>query len=142
VRSGIAGLTVLKTTGSAFGGFLRDEFTVLAETEDRILASEVSAEWTYEEGSAPAYDEIRDTARRALLETFATHESRSVQHTLYVMGEAVLGTCPAVREVSIRMPNKHHVAVDLSSFGIGNDRTVFVATDRPFGVIEGTVIRG
>jgi len=141
VRSGIAGLTVLKTTDSAFSGFLRDEFTVLAETEDRILATEVTADWTYLEGSAPSYDEIRATARRALLESFATHESKSVQHTLYAMGEALLAACADVSEVSMRMPNKHHIAVDLSPFGIENDRAVFVATDRPFGVIEGTVTR-
>ena len=142
VRSGIAGLTVLKTTGSAFSGFLRDEFTVLAETEDRILATELTADWTYVEGSAPSYDVIRATARRALLECFATHDSKSVQHTLYAMGDALLAACGDVSEVSLRMPNKHHIAVDLSPFGIENDRAVFVATDRPFGVIEGTVRRG
>jgi urate oxidase len=142
VRSGIAGLTVLKTTDSAFSGFLRDEFTVLAETEDRILATEVTADWTYLDGSAPAYDDIRAAARQTLLEAFATHDSRSVQHTLYAMGEALLAACTDVREVSMRMPNKHHIAVDLAPFGIENDRAVFVATDRPFGVIEGTVTRG
>ncbi len=142
VRSGIAGLTVLKTTDSAFSGFLRDEFTVLAETEDRILATELTADWTYLDGSAPSYDEIRATARRALLEAFATHDSKSVQHTLYAMGDALLAACADVHEVSMQMPNKHHIAVDLAPFGIENDRAVFVATDRPFGVIEGTVTRG
>lgn len=146
VVGGVAGLTLLKTTGSGFAGFLRDEFTVLAETDDRILATEVAASWSY--GGAPAapeatpsYDETRAAARRALVETFATHESRSVQHTLHAMGAAVLDACPGVVEVSLRMPNKHHVAVDLDRFGIPNDRAVFVATDRPFGVIEGTVRR-
>ena len=142
VRSGIAGLTVLKTTDSAFSGFLRDEFTVLAETEDRILATEVTADWTYVDGSSPSYDDVRATARRALLESFATHDSKSVQHTLHAMGNALLAACPDVGEVSMRMPNKHHVAVDLAPFGIPNDNAVFVATDRPFGVIEGTVRRG
>jgi len=142
VRSGIAGLTVLKTTDSAFSGFLRDEFTVLAETEDRILATELTADWAYLEGSAPSYDDVRATARRALLESFATHDSKSVQHTLYAVGDAVLVACGEVAEVSLRMPNKHHIAVDLSPLGVENDRAVFVATDRPFGVIEGTVTRG
>ena len=142
VRSGIAGLTVLKTTDSAFSGFLRDEFTVLAETEDRILATEVTADWTYLDGSTPSYDDVRATARGALLESFATHQSESVQHTLFAMGEALLTACPDVTEVSMRMPNKHHVAVDLAPFGLANDNAVFVATDRPFGVIEGTVRRG
>jgi urate oxidase len=142
VRSGITGLTLLKTTGSAFSGFLRDEFTVLAETEDRILATELTADWAFLlDGRTPSYDDVRTTARRTLVQAFATHDSKSVQHTLYAMGAALLEKCDDVREVSMRMPNKHHVAVDLSPFGIDNDRAVFVATDRPFGVIEGTVTR-
>jgi urate oxidase len=142
VRSGISGLTLLKTTGSAFSGFLRDEFTVLAETEDRILATELSADWTFLEGSHPAYDAVRASARTALVAAFAAHDSRSVQHTLFAMGEALLEACPEVAEVSLLLPNKHHVAVDLAPLGLDNDRAVFVATDRPFGVIEGTVTRG
>ncbi len=142
VRSGIAGLTVLKTTDSAFSGFLRDEFTVLAETDDRILATEVTADWGYLDGSPPSYNEVRATARTALLESFAAHKSESVQHTLFAMGEALLAACGDVGEVSMRMPNKHHIGVDLTPLGIPNDKAVFVVTDRPFGVIEGTVRRG
>ncbi|HEX6921741.1 MAG TPA: urate oxidase [Actinomycetes bacterium] len=142
VRSGLEGLTVLKTTGSAFAGFLHDELTVLAETDDRILATDVTAQWDYAEQRAPAYDEVRAAAREALVLAFATHDaSQSVQHTLYVMGEAVLAARPEIASISLRMPNKHHVLVDLSGFGIENDHAVFVATDRPFGVIEGTVRR-
>ncbi|MGH8969388.1 MAG: factor-independent urate hydroxylase [Actinomycetes bacterium] len=141
VVSGLTGLTVLKTTGSAFSGFLRDELTVLAETEDRILATEVTARWTFRGGTAPAYDEVRATARRAAVETFAGHESQSVQHTLHAIGAAVLEACPDLADVRLRMPNKHHVVVDLAPMGIDNDRAVFVATDRPYGVIEGTVER-
>jgi urate oxidase len=142
-RSGLTGLVVLKTSGSAFSGFLRDEFTVLAETDDRILATEVTAEWRYDDAAAaPSYDEVRAAARRTLVETFATHDSQSVQHTLYAMGAAVLAASAGITRVWLRMPNKHHVPVDLSGFGIAGDRAVFVATDRPYGVIEGTVERG
>ena len=143
VLSGVEGLTVLKTTGSAFAGFLRDELTVLADTDDRILATDVTAQWDYAEGGEPAYDEVRAAVREALLVAFATHDaSQSVQHTLYVMGEAALAARPEVAGVTLRMPNKHHLAVDLSAFGLDNDHAVFVATDRPFGVIEGSVRRG
>lgn len=141
VRSGMAGLTVLKTSGSAFSGFLRDEFTVLPETEDRILATEVSADWGYGEPGKTSYDDTRAAAREAMIAAFSNHDSRSVQHTLYAMGEAALGACPEVSDIRLRMPNKHHVLVDLGPFGITNDRAVFVATDRPFGVIEGEVRR-
>lgn len=141
VRSGLDGLTLLKTTGSAFAGFLRDELTVLAETEDRILATEAKVEWTLRPGRRPAYDAVRAAVRHELVATFAAHDSRSVQHTLYAMGAAVLGACDDVATVSLRLPNKHHVLVDTASLGVPNDRAVYVATDRPFGVIEGEVRR-
>lgn len=141
VHSGLTDLTLLKTRGSAFAGFLRDEFTVLAETDDRILATDVSASWTYVENHATSYDDVRARARAALVTAFSDHDSQSVQHTLYAMGEAVLEACAEAADVRLRMPNKHHVPVDLTPFGITNDRTVYVATDRPFGVIEAAVRR-
>jgi urate oxidase len=140
VVAGVAGLTVLKTSGSAFEGFLTDRYTTLKETGDRILATEVSASWRY--GSLEVdWAAAATRARRALLEAFATHDSRSVQHTLYAMGEAVLAASPEVAEVRLTLPNKHHVPVDLSPYGLANRNEVFVATDRPYGVIEGTVLR-
>jgi len=142
VCSGISGLTLLRTRGSAFSGFLRDEFTVLVETEDRIMATEAAADWTYGEDDQPSYDDVRAAARVALIDTFSNHPSASVQHTLYAMGEAVIDACPDIDAVRLRMPNKHHIPVDLSAVGLTNDRAVFVATDRPFGVIEGEVRRG
>ncbi len=141
VRSGLAGLTVLKTTQSAFAGYLRDEFTVLPETHDRILATEVTTEWSYAEEPATSYDDVRSAVRDAMVLTFADHDSQSVQHTLWAMGEAALERAPAVSSVWLRMPNKHHVIVDLEAVGVANDKAVFVATDRPYGVIEGTVER-
>jgi urate oxidase len=140
-RSGFSGLLLLKTTGSAFSGFLRDELTVLAETDDRILATEVTAEWGYLAGSTPAYDVARSAVRAAMVSAFAVHESRSVQHTLHAMGEAALAACEELDAVTLQLPNKHHVLVDLAPFGLSNDRAVYVATDRPFGVIEGEVRR-
>lgn len=139
VRSGLTGLTVLRTRGSAFSGFLRDEFTVLAETRDRIMASDVSAEWAVATPAAP--DPVRAGVRAALLAAFAGHDSESVQHTLYAMADAVLAAEPAVPWIRLRMPNKHHVPVDLAPFGLTNDRAVYVVTDRPYGVIEAEVSR-
>ncbi|MGZ4593089.1 MAG: factor-independent urate hydroxylase [Actinomycetes bacterium] len=139
--SGLSGLTLLKTRGSAFSGFLRDELTVLAETADRIMATEVTAEWSYDAATDPSYGDARLSARAALVATFSDHDSQSVQHTLYAMGEAVLAACSQISSIRLRMPNKHHVPVDLAALGLINDRAVFVATDRPFGVIEGEVRR-
>jgi urate oxidase len=133
--SGVAGLVVLKTSDSEFHGFPRDRYTTLVETTDRVLATEVSARWRHD-GSASF-----DDARRALLECFAAHRSLSLQQTLYAMGSAVLETCPAVEEVRLSMPNKHHFVVDLAPFGLENPNEVFHADDRPYGLIEGVVLR-
>ena len=133
--SGLSDLVVLKTTDSEFHGFPRDRYTTLDETSDRVLATAVSARWRHS-GEASF-----DDARRALLECFTAHHSLSLQQTLYAMGSAVLAACPAVFEVRLSMPNKHHFVVDLSPFGLSNENEVFHADDRPYGLIEGAVVR-
>jgi urate oxidase len=139
-ESGIVSLGLLKTTNSAFEGFLVDDFTTLRATSDRILATDVDARWRY--ATAPgSFDFAWRTVRDALVETFAEHASRSVQHTLYAMGTAAIDRCDDVVEVRLRMPNRHHLVVDLTPFGQENANEVFVATDAPYGVIEATVVR-
>ncbi|MFD9895420.1 factor-independent urate hydroxylase [Amycolatopsis sp. NPDC059027] len=140
VVSGVDGLVVLKSTGSEFHGFPRDQYTTLAETDDRILATAVTARWRYQNDGidwAAAHEEIR----RVMLETFATKHSLSLQQTLYAMGEAALRARPEVAEIRLSLPNKHHFLVDLAPFGLTNDNEVFYAADRPYGLIEGTVLR-
>jgi len=141
VVAGVTDLVVMKTAGSAFEGFLRDGFTTLDDAAERILATAVTARWRYRDTSVD-WSEAFERARRALVETFATHDdSNSLQHTLYAMGESLLRACPEVEEVRMAMPNRHHLLVDLEPYGKRNDGGVFVATDRPFGVIEGVVVR-
>jgi urate oxidase len=139
IASGLTNLVVLKTTDSAFAGFPRDRFTTLPETGDRILATSITASWRY--GPATKDFFARDRIRRALVETFAGHASRSVQHTLYAMGEAALLACSDVTDITLSLPNRHHLLVDLAPFGLDNPNVVFVATDQPFGLIEATVTR-
>lgn len=141
IRSGVTGLRLLKTTGSAFSGFLVDDHTVLAETDDRIMATTVEATWGYRDADID-FDRLARDVPATLSATFATHDdSRSVQHTLYVMGEAALAEHPELDQISFRMPNEHHVLVDLSAFGLDNPGEVFLVTDRPYGVIEGEIRR-
>jgi urate oxidase len=139
VVSGLTDLVVLKTAGSAFAGFPRDRYTTLADTDDRLLATSVTASWRYRRGTRDFGARAR--IRQRLLETFAEHDSRSVQHTLYAMAEAVLDACDVVSEVTLTLPNRHHVLIDLAPFGLDNPNEVFVATDQPFGLIEATVKR-
>jgi len=139
VVSGLTNLVVMKTTDSAFAGFPRDGLTTLPEAGDRILATSITASWRYR---APTIDfSARDRVRRALVETFAAHISLSVQHTLYAMGEAALAACPEVTEITLTLPNRHHLLVDLQPFGMDNPNEIFVATDQPYGLIEATIRR-
>lgn len=140
VRAGLRGLYLLKTTRSGFVGYIKDKYTTLPETTDRIFATVLNAEWNYTAG-AHDYDKLWADARRAIEETFAEHDSLSVQHTLYAMGEAVLQRCPPVERIRFALPNKHHLLVDLTRFGLENRNEVFVATSEPYGLIEGEIVR-
>jgi urate oxidase len=139
VVSGLAGLIVMKTTDSAFAGFPRDEFTTLPETGDRILATSVTATWKYGPGTTDFGG--RERIRTALVETFAAHTSQSVQQTLYAMAAAALAACAQITEITMRLPNRHHLLVDLAPFGLDNPDEIFVAIDHPYGLIEATVRR-
>lgn len=140
VVGGIKDLVVLKSTGSEFHGFPRDEYTTLPETTDRILATEVTARWRFRDLEADA-DETFAAVRALLLETFATTHSLSLQQSLFAIGEAVLAARPELAEIRMVMPNKHHYLVDLSPFGLDNDNEVFIAGDRPYGLMQAAVVR-
>ena len=140
VVSGLAGLMLLKTSGSAFVGYPKDEFTTLPETTDRILATECEAKWEYTSAGAD-FEALYQQIRLLLLRTFAGHQSLSVQHTLYAIGEKILQENAEVKEISLIMPNKHHIPFNLEPFGQENTNEVFVATDAPFGYITGTITR-
>jgi urate oxidase len=138
VQGGIDDLLVLRTAGSGWEGFVRDRYTTLPETDDRILATVVSARWDLEDVAAGAtWGAVRDT----LLDAFADHDSPSVQFTLHRMGRAVLERHPEVRRIHLSLPNRHHLLVDLKPFGLDNPNAVFHATTEPYGLIEGTVER-
>ncbi len=140
VISGLTGLVLLKSTGSEFTGFVRDRYTTLAETEDRILATALTARWRHSAGADDWAQSFTDV-RRQLVEVFATQHSLSLQQTLYAMGTAVLESQPGIAEIRLSMPNKHHFLVDLAPLGLDNPREVYYAADRPYGLIEGTVTR-
>ena len=139
VVSGVAGLVLLNTTGSEFQGFLRDRYTTLAEASDRILCTTVDATWRHA-GPPADWDVSHAAARAALVEAFADTYSRSLQQTLFAMGDRLVTACDSVAEVRLSLPNRHHFLVDLSPFDLDNPGEVFHVDDRPFGLIEGTVL--
>jgi urate oxidase len=140
VVSGLTGLVLLNSTDSEFVGFVKDRYTTLPEATDRILATAVDARWrhaTAEGDWAASYLGVRE----ALVAGFVDTYSRALQQTLYAMGRCVLEERSEVAEVRLSLPNRHHLPVDLTPFGLPNANEVFVATDRPYGLIEGTVAR-
>ncbi|OLB74874.1 MAG: urate oxidase [Actinobacteria bacterium 13_2_20CM_2_71_6] len=140
VVSGLTDLVLLNSTGSEFRDFVRDAYTTLAETDDRILATAVTARWrhsTVDGDWAGSYE----GARQLLVDAFVDTYSRSLQQTLYAMGRRLLEGRPELVEVRLALPNRHHFLVDLAPFGLDNPDEVYVATDRPYGLIEGTVLR-
>lgn len=141
IAAGIEHLLIAKTTESGFTDFHQSEFRTLADTEDRILATELSASWTYADAKTD-FAAARKSIIDALLAKFLDHYSRSVQETLYKMAESALDACPAAAEISLTMPNKHHILANLAPFNRENENEVFVVTDEPFGYITATVGRG
>jgi len=140
VLSGLRDLVLLKSTGSEFAGFLRDRYTTLAETDDRVLATSLTARWRHIR-AADDFDALNASVRRVLIEQFATVHSRALQQSLWEMGTAVLAAHDQIAEVRLSAPNKHHFLVDLSPFGLDNRGEVFHADDRPYGLIQCSVQR-
>jgi urate oxidase len=140
IEAGIDDLFVLKTTESGWEGFLRDQYTSLPETSDRILATIITARWSYG-GTPDDYGASWSAVRETILESFADHYSPSVQFTLHHMGTAILDARPEVQRISFSLPNRHHLLYDLSRFGLENNNEIFHATSEPYGLIEGTVER-
>jgi urate oxidase len=141
VASGFEKLWLLKTARSGFAGYLKDRLTTLKETHDRLFGTLANAEWRYAGVNLDPIG-LRERAEDALLQAFASHDSRSVQQTLYAMARAALEAVPEMIEIRLSMPNKHCNLVDLSPFGQDNPNEIFVPTDEPHGSIEAVVRRG
>jgi len=140
IRSGVDGLTILKTTKSAFTGYVKDKLTTLKPATDRIFGTCAKVKWDYP-SSKQDFANVRARIIKALLKEFAGHNSQSVQHTLYDMGKAALDAAPEIERIELTMPNLHHLPADLSPFGLDNPNHIFVPIDEPHGYIEAMVER-
>ncbi|WP_405824006.1 urate oxidase [Streptomyces sp. NBC_00838] len=148
IISGLKDLTVLNSTNSEFWGYVKDKYTTLREAYDRILATDVSARWRYnwtdDSRPMPDWDDSYEQARGHLLHAFARTYSLSLQQTLYQMGSRIIDSRGEIDEIRFSLPNNHHFLVDLEPFGVKNetpDGAVYFAADRPYGLIEATVLR-
>ncbi len=140
ITSGVDGLTILKTTKSAFTGYIKDKLTTLKPATDRILGTRATVTWEYT-SAVPNYAGARERILAALQKEFAAHNSMSVQHTLFDMGKAALQAAPEIARITLTMPNLHHLLADLSPFGQDNPNHIFVPIDEPHGYIEATIER-
>jgi urate oxidase len=140
IQAGIEDLVVLKTAKSSFDGFLHDPYTTLKENADRVLSATIRAQWIYE-GDELEFSPLWHGVRQTLLENFAEHDSKSLQHTLYAMGEAVLASFDHIREIYLVLSDNHFHLVDLSPFGMDNAGQVFHPIDEPHGLIEAKLRR-
>lgn len=140
ITSGMDGLTILKTTNSAFTGYIVDKLTTLKPATDRILGTRATITWDYSTPT-PDFPAVRARILAVLLKVFAGHKSMSVQHTLFDMGKAALDVAPEIARIHLAMPNLHHLLADLSPFGQDNPNHIFVPIDEPHGAIEATIER-
>ncbi len=140
ITSGIQDLTILKTTKSAFTGYIVDKLTTLQPATDRIFGTSATATWNYTSSNID-FNEARTRILNALLKTFAAHNSQSVQHTLFDMGQAALTAAPEITSITLTMPNLHHLLANLAPFGQDNPNHIFVPIDEPHGYIEATIER-
>ncbi|MEY2496756.1 MAG: urate oxidase [Verrucomicrobiota bacterium] len=140
IESGIRDLLILKSTGSGFENYPKDEFTTLPETADRVLATSFRASWTFKD-RPDDYTQANEAILNAMRKIFAKNYSPSAQTTLFQMGEAALEVCPEISKLDLAMPNKHCLLINLTPFGLENKNEVFVPTDEPHGQIEATITR-
>lgn len=140
LASGLTGLTLLKTTGSGFSGFPRDEYTTLQDTNDRIFATAIDATWPCRELEVD-WTAARLKIRTSLLEVFAGRFSPSVQRTLFEMATAAFDACNDIDEIEITMPNRHYLSFDFGPLGLLNSNSVFVPTSEPHGSISARISR-
>ena len=140
VIGGLKDLVILKSTGSEFSGFLSDPYTILEPTNDRVMATSLTAQWRFTSTEVD-WEQTYAGVKTQLVRQFALVQSLALQRTLYEMGKAVLETYPSIAEVRLAAPNKHHFVYDLSPFGLQNNKEVFNADDRPYGLIQATVTR-
>jgi urate oxidase len=139
VVSGLRDLVVLKTSGSEFTGYIRDRYTTLKETRERILSTAVTAGWRHA-GVDCDWGESFAAARRVLVDRFASTHSLSLQQTLHAMAAGMIDDREEIVEVRMSMPNRHHFVVDLSAFGLTNENEIFRVEDRPYGLIEAAIL--
>jgi urate oxidase len=141
LASGIDGFAFMKSTQSGWENYVKDRYTTIQPTADRMCATSMVASWKWS-ATPKSYPAANAKILDTVLEVFSTTYSKSVQDSLYRMGEAALAAVPEISEISMACPNMHFIPMNLAAFGLDNNNDVFLPTDEPHGQIECTVGRG
>ena len=141
LMGGVRNLRVMKTTDSQWHTFVTDRYRTLKDAYDRVLATQIDADWTYNTLDTD-FNAADQAIHAAILDAFANHFSLGAQHSLLAMGEATLAACPAIDSIAFTLPNLHRIPFNLDPFGLKFENDIFIATSEPFGLIKGTVTRG
>ncbi|HEX5473207.1 MAG TPA: hypothetical protein VFX12_00985 [Vicinamibacterales bacterium] len=140
VVAGLEQLVLMRTTGFAPPRRKGAPDEAAADGLQTLLVVTLGARWRYAEGDLP-FALYREGARLAILETFARHAARTLQHTLYAIADVLLATYQEIAEVTLTAEERPYRPADLFEEGLENPDEVFVARDEPLGVVEVTVTR-
>ena len=107
VKSAIQGFKLLRLGGSAFKGFVRDEYTTLPDLYDRPLHMWLDLEWSYvRPGEGFSGGVVTARAREIVRDVFVSFDSGSIQQVIYRMGIRLLAEIPAIAEVHLEANNR------------------------------------
>ncbi len=140
VVSGIEDLVLMRTSGLVEGDRRDADQTGTTDGVQRLLVATLSARWTYTSADV-TFASYRQGVRATLVDTFAWHASRSVQHTLYNIADVVLASYQEIADITLALRERPYRPADLFTTGLDNPDELFVALDEPLGVVEVTVER-
>jgi len=132
VASGIRGFKLLRLGGSAFQGFVRDQYTTLPDVANRPLHMWLDLEWLYSAPSAGfSSGTITAAVRRLVHEVFCAFESGSIQQVIYQIGAKILAEIPAVAEIHLEANNRTWDAIGERGDEVG----VYTEPRPPYGCL-------
>jgi urate oxidase len=139
IKAGIVNLSILKTKCSSFEKFMIDEYTTLKPASDRIMATKANIFWRYDNTydlKSIDHNDIYHKVKKLTVETFVQHDdSKSVQHTINIIGSNILNFIKQIQNIEINLPNSHYLLSNIADFGFENDNEIFIPSSEPYGNI-------
>jgi urate oxidase len=136
--SGIGGFRLLRLKGSAFAGFVRDEYTTLPDIKDRPLHMWLDLDWSYTKTTA-AFNQgaVTRQVRRIVHGVFAGFESGSIQEIIYQIGQKMLAEIPSIGEIRLEANNRTWDTIAERDLSVG----LYTDARPPYGCLGLTLKR-